>query len=150
VSEDLRDFLRYVFSLPVERQRELLLEPFRVGYFAYGRDWELNTATFADDYEFHNGGTRPLVGFESAYGREGYIATHTLLLETLNIERIELDDLRPLGDGKVVVFTRIVIGAGGRTIDQLALDYHEFRDGQLARQVVWFDRDEGLRELGLD
>ena len=34
-------------------------------------------------------------------------------------------------------------------MEQQFLDVHEFRDGALLSQTVWWDREEGLRELGL-
>lgn len=146
---ELREFFRHALALPLEQQREVLLEPFRQGYTAYGRDWEVNTAAFSDDYVFRNAGTRPLVGFADAHGREGYIAYHARMLETLNVVALELDDIRPLGENRVLVFARVVIRAGAGTIDQQVLDLSEWRDGEIFRQTLWFDREEGLRELGL-
>ena len=146
---ELREHMRGVFALPLEQQREALQPLYEAAFAAYGRDWEANTAAFSDDYVFHNGGTRVLPGYGSAHGREEYIANHSRMLETLDVERIALDELRPLGDGRVLAFTRIAIRAGGGTIDQLMLDLTEWREGELFRQTLWFDREEGLRELGL-
>lgn len=103
----------------------------------------------ADDYEFRMAGTNRLPGFGVFRGREEYISEQTRLLEHLDVDHVELDDLIPLGDGRVAMLMRFVVRAGETTIDQLALDFHEFRDGELIRQTLWFDRDEGLRELGL-
>lgn len=87
---------------------------------------------------------------DSWRGREGYLAAHATLLEVLDIERVELDDLIMLPDGRVAAFVHFVIRAGKGTFDQQFLDVHEFRDdGALVSQTVWWDREEGLRELGL-
>ena len=124
---------------------------YRATYDAYARDWALNTASFADDYEFRAAGTARLPGLPDAwYGREGYIEAHTGLLEVIDIERVVLDDLLLLRDGRVAAFVRFVIRAGDGTFEQQFLDVHEFGDdGALLSQTVWWDREEGLRELGL-
>ncbi len=123
---------------------------YRAVYEAYARDWELNTAAFADDYEFRAAGTARLPGMPDRwYGREGYIAAHASLLEIVEVERVLLDDVIPLPDGRVAAFVRFVIRAGEGSFDQQFLDVHEFRDGALVSQTVWWDREEGLRELGL-
>ncbi len=151
MSDALRDFLRGVLVLPVDEQREALIPGYRFAYEAYTSDLDLNTASFADDYVFRMAGTRRIPGFpDELHGAAGYKREQSRMLEDLNVERIELDDVRPLGDGRVVSLYRFVIRTGAGTIDQQALDLHEFRDGQLLRQTVWFDRDEGLRELGLE
>ena len=62
---------------------------------------------------------------------------------------MELDDLLMLPDGRVAALVRFVIRAGAGTFDQQFLDVHEFRDGALVSQTVWWDREEGLRELDL-
>jgi hypothetical protein len=124
---------------------------YRAVYGSYNRDWDLNTAAFADDYEFVAAGTARLPGLADRWtGREGYLSAHAVLLDVVDIERVELDDVLPLEDGRVAAFVRFVIRAGERTVDQQFLDLHEFRsDGALVKQTVWWDREEGLRELGL-
>ena len=72
-----------------------------------------------------------------------------MLRDVVDIERVELDDVMILDDGRVAAFVRFVIRAGRGTFDQQFLDVHEFRDGALVRQTVWWDREEGLRELKL-
>ena len=124
---------------------------YRATYAAYNRDWDLNTASMTDDYEFRAAGSKRFPGLPERWrGREGYLAAHADLLEVMDIDRVELDDVVPLADGRVVAFVHFVIRAGDRTFDQHFLDVHEFReDGALATQTVWFDREEGMRELGL-
>lgn len=141
--------MRAVLALPLDEQRERLLPLYRAAYDAYGRDWEFNTAAIGPDYTLVVAGSRPLPEFDHVHGREGYIQAHRRVLEFLDIERVEVDDVRPLGGGRVVAFTRFIIRVGDATIDQQALDHHEFEDGLLRRQTVWFDREEGLRDLGL-
>lgn len=141
--------MRRVLASPLDEQREQLLPLYRAAYGAYGQDWEFNTAAIGPDYELVVAGSRPLPEFHGIHGRDGYIAAHQRVLEFLNVERVEVDDVLPLGDGRVVALTRFVIGVGDSTIDQQALDHHVFEDGLLRRQTVWFDREEGLRELGL-
>jgi hypothetical protein len=121
----------------------------RATYDAYGRDWEFNTASLADDYEFHMAGANRIPGIDIWRGPDGYVAGQRHFLEFLDVDRVELDDLIPLGSGRVVALMRFVVRAGSGTIDQQALDVIDFRDGQVYRQTMWFDRDEGLRELGL-
>ena len=146
---EAQEYMRHALALPLAQQRDALWPGYVQTYAAYGRDWDVNTATIADDYEFSTSGPGRILGFEKIRGPEEYVREHRRLLEELDVERVELDDVRPLGDGRVVTFIRLVIRAGGGTIEQQALDYHEFRDGLLTRQVVYFDREEGLRELGL-
>lgn len=143
--------IREVLALPLEQRREALLPMYEATYGAYNRDWDLNTASFADDYQFVAEGTARLPGLaDSWHGRDGYLAAHAALLDIVDIERVEVDDVLPLADGRVAAFIRFVIHAGDGTFDQQFLDVHEFNeDGALIRQSVWFDREEGLRELGL-
>ena len=146
---DVQDYLRAALALPVDEQRAALWPGYTRIYRAYGRDWEVNTAAIADDYVFSTSGAGRILGLGELHGAADYVREHSRMLELLHVERVELDDLRPLGDNRVVTFIRLVIRAGEGEIEQQALDYHEFRDGLLARQIVWFDREEGLRELGL-
>ena len=105
----------------------------------------------ADDYEFRAGGSSQVPGLDRVHhGREGYLTAHQQILEVVDIEACIFEDLLPLGDDRVVSFTRFVIRAGDGTIEQPCMELHEFRDGELIRQTYWFDRAEGLRELGLD
>lgn len=150
MTDSVREYLRHVFTLPLDEQREALLPGYRKAYDAYGRDWEANTAAMADDYVFRSAGSRRLPGFGEFRGREGYLRAHREMLEVLDVERVVLDDVRPIGEGRVVALLRFVVRAGDGTVDQQFLDYHEYRDGELIRQTVWFDREEGLRDLGLD
>ena len=105
----------------------------------------------ADEYEFHACGTRWIPGMPKVqHGREGYLAAHRALLDHIDVARVEVDDVIPLEGRRVVGLLRFVIRAGDGTIDQQFLDLHEYReDGALVRQSVWFDREEGMRELGL-
>ena len=120
-------------------------------YAAYQRDWEFNTAAMADEYVFEARGTKRIPGLpDSVHGREGYLAMHRQLLESLDVDRVELDDVIPLEGRRVLALLRFVIRAGDGTFDQQFLDLHTFReDGALVRQTIWIDREEGLRELGL-
>ena len=120
-------------------------------YAAYNVDWDRNTAVMADEYQFEAAGSARLPGLEVSWtGREGYLRAHADLLETIDVERVVLDDVIPMPDGRVAALARFVIRSGEGTFDQQFLDVHEFReDGALVRQTVWFDREEGLRELGL-
>ena len=145
---EARDFILAAFALPLEQQREALWPGYLAVYAAYGRDWAINTAPIHDDYELIFAGSRQMPGLSGMRGREGYIREQTAMLEYLNVERVELDDLRPLGGGRVLAFIRFVVRSGDFTIDQQALDFQEFQDGLVIRQTVWFDREEGLRELG--
>ena len=87
---------------------------------------------------------------DSVSGRDGYVQMHSYMLDDLNVERVEVDDLRVLGERRVATFLRFVVRAGDGTIDQHCLDLHDFReDGALIRQTVWLDQAEGVRELGL-
>jgi hypothetical protein len=142
-------FILRALALPLDQQRDALWPAYAAVYGAYGNDWELNTAPIHEDWEIVFAGSRKIPGLGEMRGREGYIREQTAMLEHLNVERVQLDDLRPLGNDRVVAFIRFVIRAGDGTIDQQALDHHEFRDGLVVRQTVWFDREEGLRELGL-
>ena len=107
----------------------------------------------ADGYEFRGAGSRWLPGLPRvAYGREGYLEVHRQLLELLRVQRVEVIDLYVLGERRAAALLRFVIhaGDGEGTIDQQCLDVHAFReDGALMRQTVFFDVDEGRRELGL-
>ena len=63
--------------------------------------------------------------------------------------RVDIDDVIPLGDARVVVLSRMSIRANDVLVEQQLLELHEFRDGLLHRHGYWFDRDEGRAELGL-
>lgn len=150
MSESPRDFLRRVLALPLEEQREALLPAYRATMGAFGRDMALNTLAFADDYVFRLAGSVRIPGFpDELHGRESYERQQVEVLDHLNVQNVIVDDVMPLGDGRVAAFYRFVVGAGTGTIEQQCLDLHEFRDGELIRQTVWFDRADGLRELGL-
>ena len=144
-----QEFMRGALALPIDQQRDALLDAYRRAYAAYGRDWTMNTAAIADDFEFRSRGSRRLPEFGEIRTRDDYVREHERMLEILDVERIEVDDLLPLGDGRIAAYLRFVIRVGDGTIDQQALDVHEFRDGLLFRQTVYLDREEGLRDLGL-
>ena len=105
----------------------------------------------ADEYEFHAAGSRWVPGLpRTMYGRDGYMAVHRQLLEALDVRAVEVIDLFVLGERRAAALLRFVIRAGEGTIDQQCLDVHDFReDGALVRQTIWFDVDEGRRELGI-
>ena len=142
---------RRIFALPLERQREALLPVYEEIYAAYAVDWETNTGSFdRDDYEFALRGTVPFPGLpERVEGLEGYVAGHRELLDVVDLVRVQIDDLIPLGDGRVVVLTRYVVRAGDGEVEQQILELHQFRDGLLWRHYYWFHRDEGRQELGI-
>ena len=146
-----RDLVRRVMAMPLELQRDALIPGYRVIYGAYGVDWDLNTASLAESYIGRIEGTYFLPDIPTEWsGREGYLEVHKRLRSVLNVERVELDDVIPLGDGRVAALIRFVIDAGGgTTIDQQVLDFHEIRDGEVVLQRIWLNREEGLRELGL-
>ena len=146
-----RALVRQVMAMPLELQRDALIPGYQVIYGAYGVDWDLNTASLAEAYTGRIEGTYFLPDIPQHWsGREGYLEVHKKLREVLNVRRVELDDVIPLGDGRVAALIRFVIDAGGdATIDQQVLDWHEFRDGEVVLQRIWLNREEGLRELGL-
>lgn len=132
------------------RRRGALLPLYRVGYWTHNRNWWLNTRAMADDYAFLAAGSARVPGLAQRFeGRTGYLAAQRQLLDAVDVKRVRVDDVLPLGRDRVVVLSRFEIGAGSNTIDQHCLELHEFRRGALVRQTYWFDRDEGRRELGL-
>lgn len=138
------------FALPIDQQREALMPFYLEVYEAYNVDWERNTELFHDDYVFVGRGSVVFPGLpQRVEGREAYVAGHKQLTEVVDVKRVEIDELIPLGDARVVVLTRFVMGMGGAEFEQQALELHEFRDGLLHRHNYWFHRDEGRRELGL-
>jgi hypothetical protein len=144
------DWIAATLERPLQDQRAPLLDIYREVYATYGKDWDANTETFADDYVFEGRGSVFLPGLpERIEGRDGYIAAQKQLLEVVDIVRVDIDDLVPLGEDRVAVFSRFVVRAGDGAFDQQVLELHEYRDGRLRRQIYWFDREEGLRELGL-
>ena len=122
-----------------------------MAYDAYAVDWDLNTAGFAeDDYVFRAAGTARMPGLpDTWFGRDGYLAAHSTLLEVLDIEAVVLDDVTFLPDGRVAAFVHFEIRTAAGLMEQQFLDVHEFREGAIVSQTVWWDREEGLRELGL-
>lgn len=139
-----------IFALPLEQQREALLPVYHEIYSHYDVDWEKNTELFHEDYVFEGRGSIQLPGFpQRVEGRAGYIEGHSQLNEIVDVERVDIDDLTPLGDARVIVFSRMFMRAGGGRLEQQLMELHEFRDGLLHRQFYWFHRDEGRRELGL-
>ncbi len=132
------------------RRRGALMPFYRVAYWTHNRNWWLNTLAMADDYVFMAGGSTRVPGLPDRFvGRDGYVAAQRQMLDVVDVARVEVDDLIPLDRSRVAVLSRFVIRAGGGTVDQLCLELHEFRRGAMVRQTYWFDREEGLRELGL-
>jgi ketosteroid isomerase-like protein len=147
---ELVAYARSTLALPLEQQRDILLPAYRAAYAAYGVDWDLNTAVMADDHVFIAGGSSRLPGLpERTVGREAYLDAQRQLLEAVDVARIELDDVIPLGDGRVATMTRFVIRTGGGEVEQQCMGLHEYRDGEIVRQTYWFDRDEGRAAIGL-
>ena len=139
-----------IFALPLEQQRDALWPVYQEIYSHYDVDWEKNTEFFHDDYVFEGHGSIVFPGLpRRVEGREGYIDGQKQLNEVVDVERVEIDDIIPLGDNRVVVLTRFVMSTGGVQFEQQALELHEFRDGLLWRHNYWFHRDEGRLELGL-
>ena len=139
-----------IFELPVEQQREALLPVYEEIYSHYNVDWAKNTELFHDDYVFIGRGSIPFPGFpQRVVGVDAYIEGHREMNEMVDVERVVIDDLIPLGDARVIVLTRILMRAGDGRLEQQLLELHEFRDGLLHRQYYWFHRDEGRQELGL-
>ena len=139
-----------IFAMPLEQQREALFPVYLEIYSHYAVDWQKNTELFHDDYVFEGRGSILFPGLpQRIEGREGYIDGQKQLNEVVQMVRVGIDDLMPLGDGRVVVLTRFVMTTGGVEVEQQALELHEFRDGLLHRHHYWFHRDEGLQELGL-
>lgn len=151
MSEDLQEHSQHALALPVPQQRDALLPLYREIYSHYNVDWDRNTQLFADDFEVAGRGSMHLPGLpERVEGRDGYVDAHLQLIAVVDVLRVDVDDLIPLGDGRVVVLSRFVLRAGGSQIDQQVLELHEFGDdGLLRRQYYWFSRDEGFAELGL-
>ena len=137
-------------ALPVAEQREALMPLYLDIYSHYDVDWEKNTELFHDDYVFEGRGSIVFPGLpQRIEGRQGYIDGQKQLNEVVDMKSVEIDDLIPLGDDRVIVLTRFVMTTGGVEFEQQALELHEFRDGMLHRHYYWFHRDEGRRELGL-
>lgn len=147
---DVVAYLRAALALPLEQQREALMPAYLAAYDAYGVNWELNTAAMADEHVFLAGGSSRLPGLpRRTVGAAGYLDAQCQLREALDVARIELDEVIPLGSSRVVAMTRFVISAGGGEVEQQCMELHEFRDGELVRQTYWFDRDEGRAAIGL-
>lgn len=72
---------------------------------------------------------------------------HEQVIEIAGLDGVEVEDVEPLGDGVVNVVSLLVMQ--GRTLTQQMIERHVFRDGRLWRQTMWFDRDEGRREMGV-
>ena len=139
-----------IFALPAEEQRDALMPIYREIYDSYNVDWAKNTELFHDDYVFEGRGSISFPGMpQRVVGIEAYIEGHSEMAQIVDVESVDIDDLIPLGEGRVVVLSRVVVRAGGGRIDQQVLELHEFLDGLLHRQYYWFHRDEGRRELGL-
>ena len=139
-----------IFAMPLEQQREALLPVYLEIYSQYAVDWQKNTELFHDDYVFEGRGSIVFPGLpQRIEGRDGYIDGQQQLNEVVQMERVEIDDLIPLGGGRVVLLTRFVMTTGGVQVEQQALELHEFCDGLLHRHHYWFLRDEGRWDLGL-
>ena len=144
-------YVRAALALPLEQQREALVPAYEAGYGAWGQDWDLNTSVMADDLVFAAGGSSRLPGLpDRAEGVEGYLEAQGQLQEVVDVARVEVDDVIPLGGDRVVVLTRFVFRTGGGEVDQQCMELHEFRDGELFRQTYWFDREEGRAAIGLE
>jgi hypothetical protein len=74
------------------------------------------------------------------------VGVHTQVIDMVGTDRIDVEDLEPQGDGAVIVLSRMVLQGGALT--HQVIEHHVFRDGFLWRQMVWFDREEGRREIG--
>jgi ketosteroid isomerase-like protein len=115
-------------------------------YASYGIDWAANTATLADDYEFRQAGTARVPGLPEVIGKDEYVPVHAQVIEIAGLDSVEVEDVEPRGDGVVVVLSVLVVQGGA--FRQQIIELHVFRDGHLWRQTMWFDRDEGRREIG--
>ena len=139
--------VRRMLALPLDEQRAALFPFYEAAYARYGVDWETNTALMAPDYVFEKGGTSSLPGLpERIEGAQGYVEAQKALMEVVPIVRVAVDDVIPLGENRVAVLSRFVLESG---IEQQLLELHEFSDGLLRHQLFWFDREEGLRDVGV-
>lgn len=79
-------------------------------------------------------------------GRDAYTESQSQAVDLLGGASVRIDDLLPRGDGRVIVVSHLELQGG---LSQQMLELHEWGGGELVRQTVWFDREEGRRELGL-
>jgi ketosteroid isomerase-like protein len=148
-------FSRVLSMRPSRRRDALLVYGFRRGYAAYNRrDWVVNTLHMDQrEYVFRFAGSQRPPGTRETYrGVEGYLEFIEQWIEVIDANRFEIESVTGLGSSRVLGLSRHYgEGAGsGLSYATRSADLHEFRQGRVVRQTFWVDRQEALRELGVD
>jgi ketosteroid isomerase-like protein len=147
---------RIVFALPPSRVRTALIDyGYRRGYAAYNRgDWEFNTALFDPHGYVVDSPDLAQVGPDipgRAGGVAGYMERQRLLDGAFSDIRIDYRGCLEIDRTRTAALVHLIgVGRGsGARVDHPFLDVHEMRRGKLIHQVTWWDREEGLRALGI-
>jgi ketosteroid isomerase-like protein len=123
------------------------LELLKRAFTAWGRGDFTNADFFAPDIEFVTAGIdeRTYLGHEGV--REGWYD----FLSAWRDFRVEAEEIVDIGDGRYLVFVRLV-GRGKESsvpIEAEVANIITMRDGRIARQEQYWDRDEARRAAGL-
>ena len=127
----------------------------RQAFAAYcRRDWELNTLGLdPEDYELRVGDPGLLLpGMRERYvGIEGYIEAQEAIIEVFPDLVVRTDSVGLAGPTRIVAMLRWqgTAAGSGIAIDQPMMTVADFPTGLVTRQSYWFDREAGLRKLGL-
>jgi ketosteroid isomerase-like protein len=156
-----RYMLAVLMRLPTDSRlrQSLLLRNYRAAYAAVGRsDLEALTVNFAPEFELLTAAADRLespffADFEEVYrGPDGYRRFFEAWMDAGWEEfRIECDDVRALGDDRVLAFTHYS-GRGrssGFELDQDGADLHRFRGGMVVEYRIFLDRARALAAAGL-
>jgi ketosteroid isomerase-like protein len=94
----------------------------------------------------------PLLGVETVSGREAMLRfAFEELPEVFDSPHVEVEELRDLGEGQVLLVARY-LGRGKRSgidLDRRISSVHRLRDGKIASVRDYPSREEALKAVGL-
>jgi ketosteroid isomerase-like protein len=131
-------------------RRALLWRAVRLGYAAQNATNQVNVANLAPDAVLIQPGAE--VGAEGVFhGHEGFVRGLQVMTDTWDDFHAIPEQLIDPGGNQIVVFARLRgrAHASGIPLDEPVAHVFTFRDGQIAKQHVFENRDEALDAVRL-